>query len=42
MCAQEGHSMAKKKWDDGLYFMAQDICMADLCIRPNRARLTIE
>ena len=32
----EGCSMAKKKWDDDLYFMAQDLCMADSA-RPNRA-----
>lgn len=31
----EGRSMAKKKWDDGLYFMAQDLCTADTA-RPNR------
>ena len=29
--------MAKKKWDDAVYFKAQDLCMSDLCIRPNRA-----
>ena len=26
----------KKKWDDGLYFMAQDVCIQDT-LRPNRA-----
>ena len=31
-----GRSMAKKKWEDGVYFMAQDRCMADTA-RPNRA-----
>ena len=29
--------MQKKKWDDGLYFMAQDLCIADAAVRPNRA-----
>ena len=32
----EGHAQPKKKWDDQLYFIAQDICMADM-LRPNRA-----
>ena len=29
--------MAKKKWCDGVYFMAQDVCMEDAVLRPNRA-----
>ncbi len=33
--------MAKKKWDDGLYFMAQDLCMADIA-RPNRTEHQLE
>jgi hypothetical protein len=37
MRAQEGRSMAKKKWCDGVYFMAQDRCMEDAALRPNRA-----
>ena len=28
--------LVKKKWDDQLYFMAQDVCIADT-LRPNRA-----
>merc|ERR1719197_683189 len=32
----EGGSLVKKKWDDGLYFMAQDVCIQDT-LRPNRA-----
>ena len=32
----EGHAQPKKKWDDQVYFVAQDICMADT-LRPNRA-----
>ena len=32
----EGHAQPKKKWDDQVYFMAQDSCMADI-LRPNRA-----
>lgn len=32
----EGVSLHKKKWDDSVYFMAQDLCMADEA-RPNRA-----
>ena len=27
--------MAKKKWCDGVYFMAQDLCMEDALLRPN-------
>merc|ERR1711924_468751 len=34
----EGRSMVKKKWDDGVYFLAQDRCMADTA-RPNRAMM---
>ena len=37
VCAQEGRSLAKKKWCDGVYFMAQDVCMEDAALRPNRA-----
>ena len=37
MVPQEGVSLAKKKWDDGVYFMAQDLCMEDAVLRPNRA-----
>ena len=29
--------MHKKKWCDGVYFMAQDLCMEDTALRPNRA-----
>ena len=32
----EGRAQPKKKWDDQVYFIAQDICMADI-LRPNRA-----
>ena len=32
----EGHAQPKKKWDDQVYFLAQDSCMADI-LRPNRA-----
>jgi hypothetical protein len=32
----EGHAQPKKKWDDMVYFLAQDSCMADI-LRPNRA-----
>ena len=32
----EGRAQPKKKWDDLVYFIAQDICMADK-LRPNRA-----
>ena len=28
--------MHKKKWDDAVYFMAQDLCMEEV-MRPNRA-----
>ena len=27
---QEGRSMHKKKWDDAVYFMAQDLCIIAL------------
>ena len=30
--------MVKKKWDDVVYFLAQDRCMADTA-RPNRAMM---
>jgi hypothetical protein len=34
--ARDGKKLVKKKWDDQLYFMAQDVCMADV-VRVNRA-----
>ena len=35
--SRDGRSLAKKKWDDTVYFMAQDRCIADMDLRPNRA-----
>lgn len=35
--AHQGSSMSKQKWDDVVYFLAQDRCLADMRVRPNRA-----
>ena len=34
---RDGRSLVKKKWDDTVYFLAQDRCMEDMELRPNRA-----
>ena len=34
--SHEGHAQPKQKWDDQLYFLAQDMCLADV-LRVNRS-----